>query len=130
MIKKLIGQIIAAVLGLWLASSFVPGVEIQLLQDSSFFGIGLTAVWQIYLFLGVVLGLLNFFVKPLLNLITLPLRIITLGLFGFVINIALIWILDVMFKEFLATLLYPLLLTTLIVWGLNILASVIFRKDE
>jgi putative membrane protein len=34
----------------------------------------------------VVLGLLNFFVKPLLLLFTLPINILTLGLFTLVIN--------------------------------------------
>lgn len=38
--------------------------------------------------------LLNFFVKPLLNIITLPFRWITLGLFQFIVNAGLIWILD------------------------------------
>lgn len=130
MVKKLLSQIIAAVVGLWLAASFVPGVQLNLLTDSSFFGIGLTAVWQIFLFLGVVLGLLNFFVKPVLNLITLPLRIITLGLFGFVVNMALIWIVDVMFKEFSAPLLYPLLLTTLIIWGLSTTLSIFTQSNN
>ena len=34
----------------------------------------------------IVLGLLNFFVKPILILFTLPVTIVTLGLFLFVIN--------------------------------------------
>ncbi|MFC6268844.1 phage holin family protein [Frigoriflavimonas asaccharolytica] len=39
-----------------------------------------------------VLGLLNFFVKPVLKIIGLPFTIITLGLFTFVINAAIILI--------------------------------------
>ena len=38
----------------------------------------------------VVLGLVNTFIKPLLILLTLPLNILTLGLFTFVINALLI----------------------------------------
>jgi putative membrane protein len=35
---------------------------------------------------GVVLGILNFIVKPLLKLLALPLRVLTLGLFTLIIN--------------------------------------------
>ena len=128
MLKKLVAQMAGAIIGLWLATTFVQGVELKLLPDSSFFGIGLNATWQVYLLLGIVLGLLNFFIKPVLDLITLPLRIITLGLFGFVISGALIWIVDVVFKEFSAPLLYPLLITTLIIWGLSLVLSIIFKE--
>ena len=38
----------------------------------------------------VVLGFLNTFIKPLLILLTLPITVLTLGLFTFVINAALI----------------------------------------
>lgn len=129
MVKKLLFQIIAAMLGLWLASSFVPGVQLNLLPDSSFFGISLTQTWQIFVLLGIILGLLNFFVKPILNVITLPLRVITLGLFGLLINGALIWVIDVMFQEFSAPFLYPLLWTSLIVWGLNFVVSMFSHKS-
>jgi putative membrane protein len=42
------------------------------------------------LILAVVLGAINAFVKPILLLITLPINILTLGLFTFVINALLI----------------------------------------
>ena len=128
--KKLLSQVVAAVLGLWLAIVFVPGVKISVFPDSSFFGISLTANWQIFLLLGIILGLLNFFAKPILDVITLPLRIITLGFFSFVINAALIWIVDIIFKELYIPLWLPLLYTTLIIWGLNLILSVIFKNND
>ena len=42
----------------------------------------------------IVLGLLNFFVKPILLLFTFPLTILTLGLFYFVINAIIILLCD------------------------------------
>ncbi len=128
--KKLIFQILAAVLGLWIANMFVSGVIVKLYPDSNFFGFNLTADWQIFLLLGIILGFLNYFVKPILDVITLPLRIITLGLFSFVISGALIWAVDVMFKELSAPLLYPLLYTTLIIWALGIIVSIIFKNKD
>lgn len=40
----------------------------------------------------IILGLLNMLVKPVLLILTLPLTIITLGLFLFVINALLFWL--------------------------------------
>lgn len=42
--------------------------------------------WQTALLAAAVLGLLNTFIKPIVSILTLPLQIITLGLFTFVIN--------------------------------------------
>ncbi len=59
-----------------IAAYFIPGVKV-----SSFF----SALW-VALFLGIV----NLLLRPILILITLPINIVTLGLFTFVINAALI----------------------------------------
>jgi putative membrane protein len=40
--------------------------------------------------LAIVLGLLNVFIKPIISILTLPLNIITLGLFSLVVNAGLI----------------------------------------
>ena len=129
--RSLLSSFVAATLGLWLAVLFIPGVSIVLHNNSSFFGFGLTALWQVYLMLGIILGLLNFFVKPILNVITLPLRILTLGLFSFVVSGAMIWVVDAMFREFSAPFLFPLLWTTLIIWILNLLlAKSVLKENE
>lgn len=125
--KKLLLNVLSAISGIWLATIFVSGVNVELLPNSGFFGISLTAQWQIILLLGIILGFLNYFLKPILNVITLPLQIITLGLFSFIINIALIWIIDVIFKELSVPFIYPILLTTLIIWGINIVLSKIIK---
>ena len=86
--------------------------------------------WEIILLLGIVLGLLNYFLKPLLKALSLPLEIITLGLFTIVINMALIWLLGLMFDELYVPLFLPLLYTTLIIWGLNHRVSIILIKKK
>lgn len=128
--KKLLSQIIAAGVGLWLAALFVPGVIARVYPESIFFGLALTAQWQIFLVLGIILGLLNYFVKPLLKTIALPLEIITMGLFTIAINIGLLWFLDLMFDELYISGLLPLLYTTLIIWGLNTIIIFFLIKKE
>ena len=128
--KRLLSQIISAILGLWIATLFVPGVVIRAYPESNFFGVSLTAQWEIIVILGIVLGLLNYFIKPILKTLTLPLRIITLGLFTIVIDMALLWLLDTMFDELYIPLFLPLLYTTLIIWGLNIIIGFILVRDN
>ena len=128
--KKLLGNIITATLGLWLATMFVPGVSVALYSDSNFFGFSLTQTWQIFLLLGITLGLINSYLKPILDTLSLPLKIITLGLFGLAIEMALIFGVDYMFKEFTAPLYYPLFWTTVIIWALHIIVSKVLSSQS
>lgn len=114
--RELILQIVAGILGLWLAQ-FVSEVEF---------------VGEIkYLFFaGSILGLLNFFLKPILNFITLPLRLLTFGLFGLIINMLIIWLVDRIFFELTVPLIMPLFWTALIIWGLGFIISILFPKPR
>ncbi len=105
---KLLLTLASGILGIWLADKFVAGVDFN-------------GNWQILLMAGAVLGLANFFIKPILKLITLPVRFLTLGLFGLLINIAIIWAVDILFKELVIQGILPLVYTTLIVWGLGVI---------
>lgn len=69
-----------------IAAYFIPGVRVD-----SFF----SALW-VALFLGVV----NILIRPVLLFITLPINILTLGLFTFVINAALILLASWVIKGF------------------------------
>ncbi len=122
---------VAAGLGLWLATLLMPGaVQVKLLPDSNFFGIKLAALWQIFLLLAIILGLLNFFVKPVLKILALPLQIITLGLFSIAISMAMIWAVDAIFKELTVPLFFPLLYTSLLIWLCNLIISKILVKED
>ncbi len=119
--KKFISQIAAGILGLWLAIKFVTGIELEVIPgESSFLGIPFAANWQILILIGFIFGLINFFIKPILKAIVLPLRILTLGLFGLVINMGIIWVVDLFFKELTVPWFLPLFWITLIIWGLNL----------
>ena len=115
--RDLFIKIVSGILGLWLASQF--------LDEVIFIG-----SWQTLAIAGLVLGLINFFVKPVLKTITLPLRIITLGLFGLVINMAIIWLVDIFFSQLNIVGILPLLWISLIVWGLGIVLNKLFPKNK
>ena len=48
--------------------------------------------WQAAIFAAIILGLLNSLVKPVITLFSIPITILTLGLFYFVINGLMIWL--------------------------------------
>jgi len=72
---KLISKILLVALALLVTAEIIPGVEIRGLY--------------IALIAAVILGVLNLVVRPILVLLTLPINILTLGLFTLVINAAL-----------------------------------------
>jgi putative membrane protein len=61
-----------AALGLWLAARFVPGVHVR---DA-----------ETVVFAALLLGLVNAFIRPVVIVLTLPLTLVTLGLFILVVN--------------------------------------------
>ncbi|MGA2911418.1 MAG: phage holin family protein [Candidatus Levyibacteriota bacterium] len=58
-------------------------------------GVKVTGGLPTYLFGGIALTILLVFLKPILNILSLPLNIITLGLFSFVTNIIIFYLLTV-----------------------------------
>ncbi|MCX6759741.1 MAG: phage holin family protein [Candidatus Nealsonbacteria bacterium] len=112
MIKNLIINVISSVVGLFLVVRFVPGV--------SFSG----SFLEILLF-GSIMGLVNSFVKPVLKILTFPLNILTLGLFGLVLNLFLVWLVIDVLSTIELTGLTPLIFTTLIIWVIHLIIGLI-----
>jgi putative membrane protein len=69
---------------IWVAAAVVPGVE---LGEGSTTDTILTV-----LLVGLIFGVVNALVKPFVKLVTLPLYILTLGLFSLVVNALLLWL--------------------------------------
>jgi putative membrane protein len=67
-------RLLVSALALWVASAIVPGVEIE-------------GGWTL-VFAAFWLGIVNAVVRPLAVIFTLPLTLLTLGLFLFVVNAA------------------------------------------
>lgn len=110
--KRFLGHVIIGFLALYLATLLVPGVEAQ-----GSFGEQL----RILFFAGVFLGLVNFFIKPIVNLITFPLRLLTFGFFGLVVNMGMVWLVDIFFPKLIIEGLAALFWTGLIIWLLSLL---------
>ncbi len=47
---------------------------------------------------GLLLGLFNILVKPIVKILSLPINILTLGIFNIIINAGMLWIVDLIIK--------------------------------
>lgn len=71
---RLIIHVLSNAIGIWASARLVPGI---------FFD----GDWGWLILTGAVLGFINFFVRPVVKIVSLPLIWLTLGLFTVVINI-------------------------------------------
>lgn len=68
----------------------------------------------------IILGLANALIRPLLFILTLPVTIITLGLFVFVINALMILLASMIVKGFVVTGFVPALIAAFFLWVISI----------
>ena len=99
---RIIYRILANSIAIYAATLLVPG----------FYVIG---GWTDFLLAGLALGLLNFFVKPILKLVSFPMIVLTLGLFLIIINAIVIWLLGVVFSFVVIDNLISLMFATIII---------------
>lgn len=76
-----------------------------------------------------ILGLVNGFVRPVMILLTLPLTIVTLGLFLFVVNALMFWLVAALVPGFQISGFGAALLGSLLLTVLNILIDRLATKD-
>ena len=78
---------------------------------------------------GLVLGLFNLIVKPLAVLLSLPLLIVTLGLFYFVLNGLLLWVFSLFIPGYTVNGLVPAILGALVMGIVNWALGALFGGD-
>ena len=105
-------------IALYLAIRFVPGID--------FVGGWLGLLW-----LALIFGLVNAFLRPILQFLTCPLIILTLGLFTLVINMAMLKVTELLGNTFGLGLTidgwWPLFWGSLLISIVSIVLSMIFK---
>jgi putative membrane protein len=114
-------RILANAAALWAATQIVPGVQH-------------TGHWTSLLLVALVFGLLNALVRPILQLLTCPLILLTLGLFTFVINAVVLWLTSAISESFglgfHVSGFGAAFLGALVVTVVSVLLSLIFRDGD
>ncbi|HXU99129.1 MAG TPA: phage holin family protein [Caulobacteraceae bacterium] len=109
---------LAAALGFWVASRVVPGVHVD----------GRLALIEG----GLLLGVLNALVRPILVLLTLPLTILTLGLFLLVVNGITVWLVTVFIHRIHIHGAWHTILTALVIsitsWAASIVINAVTQR--
>ena len=96
--KMIINLLITALI-VFLLANFLPGVGVDGFKSS--------------IIVVIVLAILNFLVKPILRIISMPITILTLGLFLFVINALIIMLCSKLVSGFTVDGFWPALLFSL-----------------
>ena len=116
MLAKFIVRAIFGALGLWLASRVVPGVSFS---DTA--SLILAAV---------LLGVVNAIVRPVVFILTLPITILTLGLFLLVVNAAMIGLVAVMLDGFHVKGVVPGMLAAIVTGVVSWIGGMFLRDDR
>ena len=83
---KIFAKFILLVLAILAVAEFVPGISVD--------GLPTTLV------VAVVLSVINLTLRPVLFVLTLPVTILTLGLFSFVLNALMLWLASLLIEGF------------------------------
>jgi putative membrane protein len=99
-------RVLAVAAGLWVASKLFDGITID--------------DWQTLLWAALFLGIINAIVRPVIIILTLPLTILTLGLFLLIINAAMLsltaWFFDGMQVAGFWSALFGAIVVSIVAW--------------
>jgi putative membrane protein len=95
-------RVVITAIGLWLATQWVSGVHVDSIGT--------------LILAGLLLGVVNAIIRPIAFILTLPITILTLGLFLFVLNAAMVWLVAAILPGFHAPWFMPAFLASIIVW--------------
>ena len=110
MVSVLVEWLISA-LALLLISQYLPGFQV--------------ASYTTALLVALVLGILNALIKPIILILTLPINILTLGLFTFVINAFLLIIASYFVRGFQINGFIPALVAAFLLWIINVVLHIV-----
>ncbi len=109
----LIIRIVLGALALLLIAKLVPGIHVSSLE--------------VALLGALILGILNVLVKPILFILTLPVTIISLGLFSFVLNAFVFWLSAQMINGFSVDGFIPALVGSVIMTAVSTVTHKLFE---
>jgi putative membrane protein len=114
---QLLWSLAINVAALFVASIFIDGIDY-----GSDFGTLILA--------GIVFGLVNFFIKPIVKLLALPVAIITLGIAFFFVNILMLYITSWIVGPFDISSFMDAIWATIIIWLVNVVFHGVLGLDD
>lgn len=103
-------------LGLMLVAYIVPGIGVE-----SFYTALIAAL---------ILGLINAIIRPVVKLLSLPINLLTLGLFSLVINALMFWLASTIVKGFMVAGFWPAFFGALVMSAIGWFVNLILKKEK
>ncbi len=92
-------------------------------------GFEVDSFWPAAIVAALILGIANAILKPILVVLTLPINILTLGLFTFIINAGLLWLVASVVSGFTIDAFWPTAVVgALILWVISWVTNAITKK--
>jgi putative membrane protein len=110
---------------LFLVFAWVANILSLAVADWIFSGVDIDGVWPLIIG-GAVLGIANTIVKPILTILTLPLVLVTLGLFLFVINVLMLALAEWIAPDFSINGFWTYVGATIVVMIVNYILHAVF----
>jgi len=85
--------------------------------------------FYIALIAALIIGLINAVIRPIILLITLPINMLTLGLFTFVVNALILWFVSTFIAGFTITGFLPALVGAIILWAVSLVTNWLIKKN-
>ena len=114
-------MLLASFLLTWIVAAVSLLITAYLVPGFQFDNFGTAAVAAL------ILGLVNAFVRPIIFIFMLPLTIVTLGLFLFVINAFMLWFVGVLTPGFIVTGFIPALLASIVLTIVSTILGLLVR---
>lgn len=109
-------RLIITTLAVVLSAHYIPGLVIKDLSDAIFFGL--------------VLGLINSFIRPIITFLTVPINILMVGLFSLVINAFTYWLASKVSYGVEILDVWGALLGGGIVWFVSVITNLFIRENR
>ena len=114
-------------MALFFILAWVANIAALAVADWLFSGVSIDGWWPL-LIGAAVLAIANTILKPVLTLLTLPLVIVTLGLFLFVINVAMLALAEWIAPDFSIDGFWTYIGATIVVWFVNVTVGWLLDK--
>jgi putative membrane protein len=110
-------RLLVNALALWLIAKYVPGFTMT------------GSIWTPIL-AALIFGIVNALVRPIVLLLTLPLTVVTLGLFIIIVNALMFWLVTWITPNFKVSGFGPALIGALIMMVVSYIVNAIFKAEE
>lgn len=102
-------RLLMTMLAVTIAAHILPGLQVKNLPDLLFFGL--------------VLGIVNAIIRPILDILTFPITILTLGLFSFIVNAFTFWLASEISYGIHVTSFWGAFFGGMIVWAASVITN-------